>query len=489
MVVGDVATAVDVLVLGAGPAGYVGAIRAAQLGRRVTLVDPGPPGGVCLHRGCIPLKALLAASERYAQMRSGLDELGISSGPVRFDWGRMTAWKQGVVDKLSEGVARLLAGNKVEIVSGRGWFINGKEMRVEGEYGSHRFIFERCLIATGAKPRGLPTLPFDGVQVLSAEQALALREFPATLSIVGNDYIALELATLFARLGTQVTLLLPGEALLEGVDPAALRLVQAGLRALGVQIVANARPVGQREDAVIYTLGDKPEERSAALPLVVSLGVQPLPADELHLREANVKYEQDGGPIVDSSGRTSNERVYAAGDVCSALPQPPGTAAVQTALASVAIKQAKVAAEALNGARVQYAPIVTPLVALTTPELASVGLSPQAAQEAGYRTVTGRFPLAANGRALTLGTDRGLALVTADADSEALLGVTLVGPRAADLIGQAALAIEMGATLTDLTEILYAHPTLSETLLEGAEAALGRAIHVLGAALAKAGAY
>src|SRR5579885_1650377 len=154
MVVGDVATAVDVLVLGAGPSGYVGAIRAAQLGRRVTLVDPGPPGGVCLHRGCIPLKALLAASERYYQARVGLGDMGISAGPVSFDWPRMAAWKQSVVDKLSEGVARLLAGNKVEIVSGRGWFINGKEMRVEGEYGSHRFIFERCLIATGAQRRG-----------------------------------------------------------------------------------------------------------------------------------------------------------------------------------------------------------------------------------------------------------------------------------------------------------------------------------------------
>ncbi len=488
MVVGDVATAVDVLVLGAGPAGYVGAIRAAQLGRRVTLVDPGAPGGVCLHRGCIPLKALLAASARYHQARIGLDEIGISAGPVSFDWLKMNGWKQGVVEKLSEGVAKLLAGNKVEIVSGRGWFINAKEMRVEGEYGAHRFIFERCLLAAGAERRTLATLPLDGVTVLSPEQALALSAFPPALSIVGNDYIALELATLFARLGTAVTLLLPGDALLDGVDPAALRLVQAGLRSLGVQIVANARPVGRRADAVVYTVGDKAEEQTAPLPLVVSLGVQPLAPESLHLREGGVQYGPDNSPIVDSSGRTSSERVYVAGDARSSAPQPAGTLAVHPPLASVAIKQAKVAAEALNGARVQYAPLVTPLVALTAPELASVGLAPQAAQDAGYRVVTGRFPLAANGRALTLGTNAGLALVTADAESEALLGVTLVGPRAADLIGQAALAIEMGATLTDLTEILYAHPTLSETLLEGAEAALGRAIHVLSAAPAKASA-
>src|SRR5579871_599551 len=486
MVVGDVATAVDVLVLGAGPAGYVGAIRAAQLGRRVTLVDPGAPGGVCLHRGCIPLKALLAASERYHQARVGLDEMGISAGPVGFDWFKMNGWKQSVVNRLSEGVAKLLASHKVEIVSGKGWFINDKEMRIEGEYGAHRFIFERCLLAVGAQQRALAALPVDGAAVLSPEQALGLlspgqtltlAEFPAQLSIFGNDYIALELATLFARLGTNVTLLLPGEALLDEVDPAALRLVLAGLRALGVQIVADARPRGTSAGACVYSVGDQVGEQTAPLPVVVSLGVQPLPADSLHLREGGVRYEQDRSPIVDGSGRTSNERVYAAGD-CRGGP----------ALASVAIKQAKVAAEALNGARVQYAPLVTPLVALTAPELASVGLSPQAAQAAGYRTVTGRFPVAANGRALTLGANAGLALVTADAESEALLGVTLVGPRAADLIGQAALAIEMDATPTDLTEILYAHPTLSETLLEGAEAALGRAIHILSAAPAKAGA-
>jgi dihydrolipoamide dehydrogenase len=486
MVVGDVATAVDVLVLGAGPAGYVGAIRAAQLGRRVTLVDPGPPGGVCLHRGCIPLKALLAASERYHQTSTGLAEMGISAGPVSFDWERVAGWKQGIVDRLSEGVARLLAGNKVEIVHGTGWFINAQEVRVEGEYGSHRFIFERCLIATGAEAQPLPDLAFDGARILTPEQALALKEFPAALTIVGSDYIALELATLFARLGTAVTLLLPGEALLDGVDPAALRLVQAGLRALGVQVVAQARPVGAREAALVYTSGDKPEEQSAPLPAVVSLGVCPR-VGNLRLNAAGVEMAPGGGLAVDSSGRTTHEHVYVAGDVRSSPPQPAGTLAVHPPLASGAIKQAKVAAEAMNGARVQYAPMVTPLVALSAPEIASVGLAPQAAREAGYRTVTGRFPLAANGRALTLGTNAGLALVTADAESETLLGVTLVGPRAVELIGQAALAIEMGATLTDLTEILYAHPTLGEMLLEGAEAALGRAIHILSAAPAKAG--
>src|SRR6266567_3661226 len=226
MVVGDVPTAVDVLVLGAGPGGYVAAIRAAQLGHRVTLVNAGPPGGTCLNQGCIPLKALLSSSERYYQTRQEeLAALGISATNVSFDWPQMQAWKQSVVDRLSEGVRRLLAGNRVEWVSGTGWFMNAQEVRVEGEYGSHRFKFDHCILAVGAEAAPIPHLPYDGKDVLTPEQTLMLSALPETLSVVGDDYIALELATLFARLGVKVNLFSPGKQLLAGVDPAALRLV------------------------------------------------------------------------------------------------------------------------------------------------------------------------------------------------------------------------------------------------------------------------
>jgi dihydrolipoamide dehydrogenase len=499
MVVGDVATAVDVLILGAGPAGYVAAIRAAQLGRRVTIVDAGPPGGTCLHRGCIPLKALITASERYHEARTSLDSFGIKAEAVSFDWTQMSAWKQSVVTRLSDGVTKLLSGNKVDVVHGIGWFINDHEVRVEGEHGSLRFTFDRCLIATGAEATPLPGIPYDGKGVLTPEDALALKEFPKALTVFGNDYIALELATIFARLGTSVTLLLPGDTLLEGVDPAALRLVQTGLKALSVQIVQHAQPLGIAGEHLRYSTGEASNEQQAPLPFVPSLGARPR-IGSLHLDAAGVKLTPERRLEVNTSGRTSNERIYAAGDALTALPLlagapaihspplPTGMSAVQNpALASVAIKQAKVAAEAMHGARVQYAPQALPLVVHTTPELATVGLSPQAAEATGYKTAVGRFPLAANGRALTLGTNAGLALITADAESEVVLGATLVGPRAGDLIGQATLAIEMGATLTDLTEILYAHPGLGELVLEGAESALGKAIHILAAPPAKAG--
>lgn len=452
MVVGDVTTAVDILILGAGPGGYVSAIRAAQQGRHVTLIEPGPAGGTCLNRGCIPLKALISASERYQQTgQEELAALGIEAASVSFDWTKMQAWKQSVVERLSDGVRRLISGNRIELVKGTGWFINEQEVRVEGEHGSHRFKFEHCIIATGAHAAPSEQLPYDGKQVLTPEQALMLPELPETLSIAGNDYIALELATIFARLGVKVRLCSPGEQILPGIDPAALRLVQAGLRKLGVQVSTKVQAADISER-----------------PLIVSNGVRPNTAG-LHLDAVGIKLNERGGIAVNSMQQSSVPHIYAVGDCTGGQ-----------ALAGIAIKQGKIAADVIAGQRVQFAPLVTPLIVHTAPELATVGYSAQEAAEMGYTAITGRFPLAANGRALTLGSDNGVALVVANADDEAILGVTLVGPRAGDLIGQAALAIEMGATLTDLSEILYAHPGLSELLQESAENALGRAIHILG---------
>jgi dihydrolipoamide dehydrogenase len=455
MVVGDVTTAVDVLVLGAGPGGYVAAIRAAQLGRHVTLVDQGPPGGTCLNRGCIPLKALLSASERYTQMRSDdLAAMGIAAESVVFDWPRMQAWKQGIVNRLTDGVRRLLSGNHIDYVFGRGWFINAHEVRVEGEYGSHRFKFDHCILAVGAAPAPLASLSYDGHAILTPEQALMLSELPETLSVIGDDYIALELATLFARLDVPVKFYAPGEQILARVDGAALRLVQAGMRKQGIQVTTKAAL-------------DQIQDR----PLVISNGVVPH-TSELHLKDAGVRLNENGAIVVNTMQQSNIPHIYAVGDCTFSGVDTP-------ALASIAMKQGKVAAECACGQRVQFAPLITPLIVHTTPELATVGYSTQEATNAGYTVVTGRFPLAANGRGLTLGTDAGVALIVASKDDGVVLGATLVGARAGELIGQAVLAIEMGATLTDLSEIVYAHPGLSEMMLESAENALGRAIHIL----------
>ena len=445
MVVGDVTTAVDVLILGGGPGGYVAAIRAAQLRRHVTLVEPGPMGGTCLNRGCIPLKALISATERYQQMRSpDVATMGIHAESVSFDWATMSAWKQGVVNRLSEGVRRLMSSNHIEVVTGTGWFINGQEVRVEGEYGSHRFKFDDCIIATGAQ------LPSNG-SMLTAEQVLPLPQLPEQIAIVGQDYIALELATLLARLGVNVHLFSPQEQLLEGVDPAALRLVQAGLRKLGIQ----------------HTLLKGVDFDTTIFPIAVT-GLSVPNTKGLHLQDAGVKVDGHDAIVVSTMQQTSVQHIFAVGDCTGS-----------TQLASVAMKQGKIAAEVLCGQRVQFAPLTIPLVVHTTPELAAVGLTADDAKREGYTIKTGRFPLAANGRALTLNADNGVAMIVANAENDALLGATIVGPHAGDLIGQMSLAIEMGATLTDLDEILYAHPGLSEMIQESVEDSLGRAIHIV----------
>ena len=489
MVVGDVTTAVDVIVLGAGPGGYVAAIRAAQLGKQVAIVDPGPPGGTCLNLGCIPSKALLAAADR-AWQNPALATMGISFGEVKIDFRKLSAWKDSVVQRLSSGVRQLLEGRKVQIVTGKGWFESDHEVRVEGEYGSSRFSFDHCILAVGADPKPLPGLAFDGHHVLTPGQAVGSvilseakdlsRDSSASgahpgdavgasaervsipsrpspiyrLAIAGSDYIAAELATLFAKLGVPVRLLIPPEQrLLNEFDPAAGRQVQAQLKKLGVEVETNVVDIAT-------AMGD-------ASKLVVSAGLTPH-TDNLHLSKAGVEADEHGFILVDNRMRTSNPAIYAVGDVTGGRP-----------LATAAIKQGKVAAENIAGMAAQYAPQAIPQVACTDPEVAAVGLTASEAEAAGYKVVTGRFPLAANGRALTLGAAEGAALTVAEKDSGLLLGITIIGVRAGELIGEAALAIEMGTTLTDLAETLHPHPGLAETLQESVEAALGITVHLL----------
>jgi dihydrolipoamide dehydrogenase len=452
MVVGDVPTTADVVILGAGPGGYVAAIRAAQLGKAVVLVDPGPPGGTCLHQGCIPAKALLTAADQAWQV-STFTEMGITVSQPHINLVEMQSWKSSLVARLVRGVEQLLGYHKVESVSGVGWFLSENELRVEAEYGTKRFIFEQCVIAVGVEPAPMPQLPFDGKRVLTASQAFSLTELPESMGIIGSDYIAVELATFFAKLGVTVELLIPtGQRLLPEFDPSAGRQVEARLKKLGVKTQTK---VSELVSAVEH------------LPQVVfSIGSVPRTGN-LHLAEARVKTNEQGFILVNDCMQTSNPNIYAVGDVIGGLP-----------LANLAIKQGKVAAEHLAGQPAQYAPQAVPRVAWTDPQVATVGLSAAEGEAAGYQVIVGRFPLAANGRALTLNAHQGFVQVVAEHGSEVLLGVTIVGPEAETLISEASLALEMGATLTDLAESLHPHPSLGEAMQEAAEAALGIAVHI-----------
>lgn len=454
MVVGEIPTAVDLVVLGAGPGGYVAAIRAAQHGRRVALIDPGPPGGTCLREGCIPSKALLSATGRAAGLPA-LAAMGIEVGAPRVSWSRMQAWKDGLVERLSGGVRKLLAAAQVEVVQGRGWFSAPREVwGASADEPPHRFSFERCIVATGAEPEPLAALPFDGARVLTPGEALRLPALPASLAVIGADATAAELATIFASLSVPTRLVIPeGCRLLEGFEPVAGRMVQARLRRLGVAIVADAgEPAAAAGDAAV---------------VVVSLGLCGR-TGELDLRQVGLAPDEHGFLPVDRRMRTQNPAVLAVGDVTGGLP-----------LATVAIKQGKVAADEAAGLAARYDPQAVPRVAWTDPEVAAVGLTVAEAEAAGHAVTTGRYPLGGNGRALTLDAAEGTVQTVAEKESGVLLGVTIVGPRAAELIGEAALALEMGATLTDLSETLHPHPGLGEGLVESADAALGAAVHLL----------
>jgi dihydrolipoamide dehydrogenase len=271
MVIGDLSTAVDVIVLGGGPGGFVAAIRAAQLGKQVALVDPGPLGGTCLNLGCIPSKALLHAADRYAGL-ADLSKMGIKTGQPALDFATLQSWKRSLIRRLNKGVWQLLEGNGVQLVSGRGWFISECDVRIEGEHGSQRFSFEHGVIAVGADAAALPGLEFDGKRILTPAQALQLDKLPVNLSVIGSDYIAAELATLFAKLGVSVRLLVPaGQTLMPEHDALALRTLQSRLKKLGVTLENGIHdPTAAVAGNEIVVIANGLNPRTAGLELVMS---------------------------------------------------------------------------------------------------------------------------------------------------------------------------------------------------------------------------
>ncbi|MCL6575101.1 dihydrolipoyl dehydrogenase [Kyrpidia sp.] len=466
MVVGEFTTEVDLLIIGGGPGGYVAAIRAAQLGKKVTLVERDKLGGVCLNVGCIPSKALIAAAHRYEDAKK-LGEIGIEAGDVRVDFSKVQTWKQGVVDKLTGGVASLMKANKVEVIKGEALFANDREARVINGYEANRYRFNQCIIATGSRPIELKDLPFGG-RVISSTEALALQEIPKRLVVIGGGYIGIELGTVFAKFGTQVTVLEGTESILPTFEKEVLRLVERRLKKLNVTVVTSAMAKGVEEtaDGVTVTASVKGEEqRYEADYVLVTVGRRPN-TEDLGLDMAGVRTEK-GLIQVDKQGRTSVGHIFAIGDV---VPGP--------ALAHKASYEGKVAAEAAAGEASEVDYRVIPAVVFSDPEIAVVGLSESEAKEKGLDVVTGRFPFAANGRALSLADAEGFVKLVADKSSGELLGAQIVGPEASDLIAEAALAIEMGATLEDVALTIHAHPTLGEVMMEAAEVGLGRPVHI-----------
>ena len=457
-------TTCKLLIIGGGPGGYVCAIRAGQLGIDTVLVEETALGGTCLTVGCIPSKALIHAADEFHRVLdlSRTPRAGIRSLGAQFDMAEATTWKDGIVGQLSQGVGALLRKAGVRVIQGTADLRDGKTAHVANGKETHSIRCETLVLATGSEPVELPSLPFGG-SILSSTDALALKELPATLAVVGGGYIGLELGTAFAKLGVKVTIVEGGERILPAWDAELTAPVAQALDRLGVRVLTgtlaeswreNSLTVRQREtadhvpaDKVLVTVGRRPRS------LAAGIGRLDLAMD---------------GPFVkiDARCRTSMAGVHAIGDLTG-----------EPMLAHRAMAQGEMVAELVAGHRRMWDRRAMPAVCFTDPEIVSVGLSPEAATARGPARI-GTFPFSANGKALTEGRGEGFVRVVSDGDGREILGIQAVGAGVAELAGEFALAIEMGATPADIAATIHAHPTRGEAFHEAALRSLGRALHL-----------
>jgi len=472
MVVGDIATGADVLVIGAGPGGYVAAIRAAQLDLDVTLVEKEAYGGVCLNHGCIPSKALISATDVAHSAREG-EHFGVHADPA-VDMAGMQGWKDEVVDQLTSGVEKLCKGNGVNLVEGTAEFADEHTARVahggEGQ-GSESVEFEHAIVATGSRPVELPGFAFDGERILSSRHALALDHVPAELVVVGAGYIGMELATVFAKAGADVTVLEALEAALPGYEDDVTRVVRKRAESLGVDFYFGEAATDWEETDAGLTVRTEREDGTVseygAESVLVAVGREPV-TDTVALDAAGVETDENGFVPTDDRARTNVDHIFAVGDVAG-----------EPMLAHKGMKEGEVAAEVIAGEPAALDQQAVPAAVFTDPEIGTVGMTEQAAREAGFEPVVGELPLRASGRALTVDDTDGFVRIVADGTDGFVLGARIVGPEASELIAEVGLAIEMGATLEDVTATIHTHPTLSEAVVEAAANAMGRAIHSL----------
>ncbi len=460
-----------VVVIGAGPGGYAAAFHAADCGLRVTLVDEAPrPGGVCLQRGCMPSKALLHVARVLGEARAA-EAWGVTFDEPRIDLDRLRAWKDGVVDRLTGGLVELARQRSVAWLQGRAALVDAHTVRVDRADGATDTLsFDFAILATGSRPARPPALAAAGERVLDSTAALELRRVPSTLLVVGGGYIGLELGTVYAALGSAVTVVEMTSGLLPGVDRDLVTVLarRLGEQAAAVHLgtrVAELHPVGDGVEVVL----DGPDvaaRRQVFDTVLVAVGRVPNSRIE-GLERTAVVLDEQGHVEVDAQRRTAEPSLFAIGDLTG-----------EPLLAHKAMHEGRVAVEAIAGRTAAFEPAAIPAVVFTDPEVAWCGLTETQAARSGRRVQVSRFPWAASGRAATLDRRDGLTKLVSDPDSGQIVGVGIVGAGAGELIAEGVLAVEMGAAAGDLQLTIHPHPTLSETLAEAAEVALGQGTHV-----------
>lgn len=457
------------LVIGAGPGGYVCAIRAGQLGIDTVIVESTKLGGSCLNVGCIPSKAMIHVAEEFekaAEAAAGKTPFGLTAVEPKLDLKQAVAWKDGIVQRLNNGVAGLLRKAKVKIVHGKARFRDGKTVVVETETGPKTIQAEAIVIATGSAPVELPFLPFGG-NVISSTGALALTEAPKRLVVVGGGYIGLELGTAFAKLGAKVTVVEAQDKILPLYDAELTGPISKRLTALGVEVLTGAKALGPtpKGDGLRIETADGKERSLPADKILVTVGRKPV-TDGLGLE--NLVLDMDGRFIrIGERCETAMRGIYAIGDVTG-----------EPMLAHRAMAQGEMVAEIVAGLPRAWDKRGIAAICFTDPEIVSVGLSPDEAKRAGHELKIGQFPFQANGRAMTRHAEAGFVRVVAQAGSDLVLGIQAVGQGVSELSAAFGLAIEMGATLQDIAGTIHAHPTLGEAFPEAAMKALGHALHI-----------
>ena len=463
--------ATEVAVIGAGPGGYPAAFALADRGKKVTLIDPElNPGGVCLYRGCIPSKALLHAAKVAEEARDAAD-FGLSYAEPEIDPGKLFSWKDEVVSKLTGGLRTLVRARKIDYLRGRASFASSSALRVVTASGEEKeVLFENAVISTGSVPRRIPGADFTSPNVVDSDGALSLGEIPKTLLVVGGGYIGLELGTFFSSLGTEVTVveMLPG--LVQGVDRDLASVLKKRLDKKFRSIMLETKLVSISElDSEVEVMfeADGKSFQEKYEKVLISVGRVPF-TEGLGLENTRAAVDAGGFIETDSQRRTADPAIFAIGDVAG-----------EPMLAHKATYEGRIVAEVITGAKTQYDPRAVPAVIFTDPEIAWCGVTESEARESGMEVDVSKFPWAASGRALTLNRTDGLTKIIAHRGTKRVVGVGIVGTQAGELISEAVVAIEMGATTEDISFSIHPHPTLTETIMEAAEGIYGASTHLI----------
>lgn len=462
----------DVVVIGAGPGGYVAAIRSAQLGLKTACIEREFLGGVCLNVGCVPSKAMISATHFLHKAEHDAETMGIMIKNISVDMKKLKSWKDSVSAKMSGGVAQLLKGNGVTVIMGEAEFKSKTEISVKAKSGTESITAKHFIVATGSRPIEIPGFKFDEKDIVSSTGALAFESIPEKVVVIGGGYIGLEISGYLSKLGSKVTVVEAGPAVLNGVvDPECAQIVSRKLVKQGVELLTNAKAKSQKKSGAGYEVtievGGK-EQVLKADKILVTVGRRPN-SDQTNLKAAGIAVDEKGFIKVDAQRRTTAANIFAIGDI-----------ACQPMLAHKASHEGAMVAEIISGKNRVYDAKTVPAVVFTDPEIASAGMMESEAKAKGYNDLKiAKFPFGANAKAVALMETDGFVKMIADAKTNIVLGVHIVGPEASVMISEAALAIEMGARLEDIALTIHPHPTLGETMMEAAEATLGHAIHII----------